>query len=402
MAAHPVKEAEATLTNKLRRARILETLGARESDLQALLEHTANHFALERVQWPLALPLEDEPHVVVWESYAETLEREGSIQVLTRVFPQLRFPIAAGVSKTDDYRAATRRGEPCSGSVDSDIALSRPDRVRIVIRQTAAGRIPLLIVGQRDDFVKLVRAFTMRNEPGPVPDSQGACMVSGYNNWDRIRAYRQDWEVRTGGTGVAWETEFAALVARQHLYQDRFVIVSGGPYSAVSSEELALSDASWQDISLSIRMEHECTHYFTKRVFGSMRNRLHDEFLADFAGIAAACGRYRADWFLRFMGLEHHPKYRAGGRLENYGGDVPLSRNAFAVLQELVVRSAHRVNTYCMTLGDALTDPRERMIVVVALAHLTLEQLADDSGGCLESAVSTARGQLKWRRVAGG
>ncbi len=388
------------MTSRLRRAEILEALGARKSDLEALLEHTDNHLAPENVHWPLVLPLDDEPHVPAWERYAETLERADTVHALASVFPQLRFPIAAGIGDTAEYRAATRRGEAGPPPETSSIKLSRPDQIRIVVHQTVAGRIPVMIAGRRDDFVSLVRAFTMRNEPSHIPDSQGACMVSGYNNWDRIRAYREDWEARTGGSAIGWRAEFANLTARKHLYQDRFVLLSEGPYSAVSSEELGLSETEWRDISLSIRLEHECAHYLTKRVFGSMKNRLPDETIADFAGIAATAGRYRVDWFFRFMGLERHPEYRAGGRLENYRGDPPLSPNAFGVLQTLVVKAAQCLDRYCGTLGDRLQEPGERATLVVALAHLTLEQLADAGDGCLERAVSDARGKMTWRRVA--
>lgn len=65
-----------------------------------------------------------------------------------------------------------------------------------------------------------------------------------------------------------------------------------------------LSQAEWRRLSITIRLEHECTHYFTYRVLGSMRNNLLDELIADYQGIVSAIGKYRADWFLRFMGLE--------------------------------------------------------------------------------------------------
>jgi len=67
-----------------------------------------------------------------------------------------------------------------------------------------------------------------------------------------------------------------------------------------------------------------------------MRNNLLDEVIADYFGITAACGRFRADWLLRFFGLESYPRYRAGGRLEHYRGDPPLSDAAFLVLQRLL------------------------------------------------------------------
>ena len=70
-------------------------------------------------------------------------------------------------------------------------------------------------------------------------------------------------------------------------------------------------------------MEHECAHYLTKRVTGSMSNNLLDELLADYVGIVAAAGTYRGDWALEFLGLEDYPAYRNGARLQNYRGSPP-------------------------------------------------------------------------------
>lgn len=72
-----------------------------------------------------------------------------------------------------------------------------------------------------------------------------------------------------------------------------------------------------------------------------MRNNMRDELIADYQGIVAANGgRYRADWFLRFIGLEAFPEYRQGGRLQNYRGQPPLSDGAFKILQVLVKDAA--------------------------------------------------------------
>jgi hypothetical protein len=60
--------------------------------------------------------------------------------------------------------------------------------------------------------------------------------------------------------------------------------------------------------------------YFTRRVFGSMRNNMLDELIADYIGIIEAMGTYQADWFLRFVGLEDFPMVRGGE-------DKQLSRN---------------------------------------------------------------------------
>jgi hypothetical protein len=91
------------------------------------------------------------------------------------------------------------------------------------------------------------------------------------------------------------------------LYQDRLIILSAGPYSNVTASNLGLTETEWQQLSLKIRLEHESTHYFTRRFFGSMRNNIADELIADYRGIVAALGYYRSDWFLHFVGLESFP-----------------------------------------------------------------------------------------------
>ena len=73
------------------------------------------------------------------------------------------------------------------------------------------------------------------------------------------------------------EHELGRLAADKPRYQDRFVILSRGPYSAVPAADTGLSEAEWLERSLVIRREHELTHYFTYRLFGSMRNHLLDE-----------------------------------------------------------------------------------------------------------------------------
>ena len=235
----------------------------------------------------------------------------------------------------------------------------------------------MLVAPRRADFEALVRALTKRNEPVPLPPSMGACMVGGYNNWGRVAELRRAWEageVDADGAGD-WAAAFAVLRARRELYQDRFVLLSTGAYSGVPAEAMELEPGEWSRASLTIRLEHECAHYFTRRVLGSMRNNLLDELLADYAGIVAAAGRYRADWFLRFCGLEGEG-CRAGGRLWNYRGDPPLSDAAFAVLQRLVRAAAGELERYDAGLPPPARTPEGRARVLLALAGLTLEQIA--------------------------
>jgi len=128
----------------------------------------------------------------------------------------------------------------------------------------------------------------------------------------------------------------------------------------------------------SIRLEHECTHYFTRRLFGSMRNNLLDELIADYRGITYANGRYRADWCLWFLGLESFPEYRAGGRLENYRGDPALSAAAMQVLASLVVSAARNLEQYDHDSARELKEPTQQARLLIALTRLSLEELAAD------------------------
>ena len=112
-----------------------------------------------------------------------------------------------------------------------------------------------------------------------------------------------------------------------------------------------------------------------------MRNALLDELIADHAGVTAAVGTFRDDWFLHFMGLESPDGYRDGGRLENYRGTPPLGEGAFRVLQRVVRLAAHRLAAFDASggWGPAAADPLvERASRIRALARLTLEELAAD------------------------
>lgn len=56
-------------------------------------------------------PLPPEPQVEAWRGYVAEAELEGAAAALSRRLPQLRFPVAEGVSQSPEYRAATRRGD---------------------------------------------------------------------------------------------------------------------------------------------------------------------------------------------------------------------------------------------------------------------------------------------------
>jgi hypothetical protein len=356
----------------------LAALGASPAEVEELLAYNENVFDLGALSPETRFPLPDEPFVAFWEPLVAASRERGAFAVLREHLPQLRFPIRQGISETEPYRAATRRGVSVETLPEATgLALEHPEAIELDIYASPAGRIPLLIARRRPEFVALIQALTRKNEPEPVSDAQGALMVSGYNNWSRIGELRRRWESLEPAARetASWAEELRRIQAQRDLYQDRFILLSDGPYSAVPAAELGLKEEEWREISLAIRRDHECAHYFTRRLFGSMRNNALDELIADYAGMVAATGRFRADWFLRFLGLEEFPRYRAGGRLDVYRGKPPLSDGAFRILQALLKAAAENLERFDAQEPAAGT-PAERALRLAALASLRLEELA--------------------------
>jgi hypothetical protein len=361
----------------------LDALGASPSEKDELLAYNENMFDHSGLGTVFELPLPDEPFVSAWEGYQEAAEKNGACETLKGRLVQLSFPIEKGISQTDPYRSATRKGiEPGKIPEATGLILKRPDEFRFHLHETPAGPIPILITAHRDDFVAILRALTMRNEPEDVPEATGAMIVSGYNNWDRIRTLRKSWEADHPDDfgGIGWAAEFQDIISQKELYQDKFIILSNGPYSMVAAREMGLSEPEWKAASLTIRREHECTHYVTRHVLHSMQNRFLDELIADYVGIVAAAGCFKADWFLRFMGLENFPYYRQGGRLENYRGDPPLSNGAFRILRILAQRAAVTLERFDVKYRPRLSKPHWKSLALFTLTRLTIEEMASEQG----------------------
>ena len=347
--------------------------GATAAEAEELAVYARSGFEDAMFDRVLECPLPDEPFAAAWEKYVEDARYIGAALSLRRPLIQLGFPIAEGISATPEYIAAVRRGESARAEADR-LAFLRPESLRMFMHPTAAGRVPVIVAGAREDFVALVRAVTCRNEPRPIPDAMGAAIVAGYNNWDRV--------ARLGPA-------FPSLVGEKSLYQDRFIILSSGPYSGVPATDVGLSHDEWLRISLTIRLEHECAHYVTRHALGTMRNSSLDELIADYAGIVAATGRYRAAWFLRFLGLESPDACRADGRIHTYRGTPPLSDGAFAILHRVIRAAAEHVEIFDHTeRRHRVWNTIEAARMIVALAKTGLEGLAADEGSARLAAIA--------------
>lgn len=353
---------------------MLRELGASDEQLEGLLAYTTTPYSALGAA-AASFPLSDELHLESWQRYADDASRIGTFAALRQRFVQLQFPIRSGISETEDYRRATRRGD-FSASADHarGLILEDPGGLELQIHQSVAGRIPVLIPSTRGDFVTLVQAFTERNEPVPVPDSMGACMVNGLNNWDRVAAYRREWTA-AHGEDADWAAEFRILATNKPLYQDRFIILSRGPYSATTASEAGARDDEWIRQSIAIRREHECLHYLTYRLSGMIRSNVLDELVADFAGLVAATGGYSRDLAIRFLGLHHYPDVPTSSRLHVYRG--ALTDEQLGVVAALAIRAAAHLQTCAARWGARLQDTSVLAAVLVGLVTVNVEELAD-------------------------
>lgn len=162
------------------------------------------------------------------------------------------------------------------------VNFKQPECVKIEIYESIAGKIPIIVIGNDDDFEQFIVNVAYR---GVRPDNihqQGASFLSGKNN--------------------------------------RFIVLSEKPYSNIPAKWMNLSDNEWRKKSMVLRRAHECTHYYTRRYYGTAANNLHDELMADFFGLYAAFKEYKAKWFLHFMGVDGENR---DGRLSLYVKDLP-------------------------------------------------------------------------------
>lgn len=346
----------------------LARLGVGDDVVEELRAYTAPRFDLATLPRPLVLPLADEPCVATWRGYVVEAARDGAWPALVRHLPRLRFPVRTGMADDADYRAATLRGvDPAGLATANGLVLDAPERVTLALQATAAGHVAVITAGARTDFERLVQALTARNEPVAVPASMGACMISGANNFERVAALRDAWRAaHPQADDAAWSAEFTRLKPERALYQDRFILLQEGAYSGVAADEVGLAPAAWLACSLAIRRHHECAHYLTLRLFGAMHNLLADELLADCAGLVGAVGEFRADWFLRFLGLERPGAFREGGRLSNYRGSPPLSAAAFTALQVLARRAAATLAQFVAARAPFDAAGQARLLLTVA------------------------------------
>ena len=269
---------------------------------------------------------------------------------MAEIYPQLY--LTPGKEGAEWYRAIVGRGGDAPTRSLSHFYGSERDCLSV--ENTPAGEVKIVILGDRRDFEMFLQIMSCRCVPTKIPPSQGAQMLDGVINWTKIRAH--------------WD-EYLCFGADRANFTDALIILSTGPYSAVSAEEAGMDEREWLKASLTIRKAHECTHFLCRRLFPDRKDALWDELAADAVGLYAAFGRYERRLAERFLGVTE--RGYVGGRLENYIPDGPeksgqlreLSGKVFRTLARLeeVVQAAGSVDPYALAvrLEDEITFWKE-------------------------------------------
>ena len=226
------------------------------------------------------------------------------------------------------YSVANGIGEALNKYVVSKrpVEFIDPDGIRLEIYDSFAGEIPVIYIKNSRDFEHFITNAAYRGVPPENLSQTGASFIFGKTT--------------------------------------RFIVLSAKPYSGVSASQIGISPEVWQEKSMIIRREHECTHYFTKRRYGLSRNHLHDELIADFFGIYEAFGNYKAELFHKFMGIGGN----SGGRLKFY--TAGLSERLFAAVSETALQASAYLEKYSES-SDFLNKSRKERVAVLCETSLT-------------------------------
>ena len=328
------------------------------------------------------LSFENETGIEYWEDLAKKITEDKLLfNELKKCYPQLNFPIELGIEEKQEYKDVVLKGKTENIKLPSVLRLNNPKNITLKIGESIAGKIPILTVPDQEDFIKILQCLIYKNNPKPVPQSMGAVLINGLNNWQKIANLKSDWSADHNVDN--WSKEFYLnILPNYSLYKDKLIIISTKPYSNVSAKQLGLNESLWLSYSISIREEHECTHLYTLKKFGIASNNLHDELIADYIGIVKTIGKYNKSWMFMFMGLENYPKYRQGARLENYVPDDKLSKDDFIKLVEIVKMAIENISIFDESAGK-LQSNIDQICRIDALCETSLEELSSTNGAAL-------------------
>jgi hypothetical protein len=359
--------------NKNEKYLYLKEIVQYDQPIKELITYTENKFTVKKKNKLTGSNLS----VDTWELYFKEAKESGVYETLKKYLIQLQFPIQKGISKSENYINCTLKGK--KNHAASNLVLNRPESLELMIHESPLiGKIPVIIIPDDEDFNSFVSALSNKNEPATLPKSMGAALINGINNWDRIERLKSKW-LKDNFAGN-WVLEFKKNIFPQpHLYKDRLIILSTKPYSGVNYNLLGESKTDWKEKSLQIRLQHECSHLFTLKNYGCMANNIHDEIIADYVGIVDVLSVFNKNWLLSFFGLENYPKYRNGGRLENYLDQNNMSEIAFDGLKTIIKKTVDNISKFDKLLGE-INSTKDQIKRIESICEVDLVTMSSSNG----------------------
>ena len=292
----------------------------------------------------------------------------GTIPGLAEIFEQIY--IAPGPEGEKLYESVAVKGcSPPSRECSHFIGSEKDSSVFV---DTPAGKVRVVTLAERADFVTMLRILGEKCAAVPVPETQGAVILDGLVNHKKIQAYKEKFYEENPDAGYfQWLCAYEQFLEDRENYKEALILLSMGPYSAVPACALGLSGDRWLELSLIIRKYHECTHFLCRRLFPEKISVVWDELVADTVGIFAAFGRFEIHVAQTCLGIRDGV-YR-GGRLENYVEDpAPEKMNALAAaIHDLFLEFERMAENYSagelFQLAAALENRQDELIHVLSV-----------------------------------
>ncbi|MBQ6575891.1 MAG: hypothetical protein IJL90_07290 [Lachnospiraceae bacterium] len=131
----------------------------------------------------------------------------------------------------------------------------------LMYEDTPAGTVTVITLGRREDFITFLRIMANRCEEVDIPDTQGASIIDGVINRRKIEQHME------GFSGPGYNEEFRRFTSDRRNFKDALIVLSVGPYSAISAEKVGILEDEWMTLSHKIRKYHECTHFICRRLY---------------------------------------------------------------------------------------------------------------------------------------
>ncbi|MCR5733878.1 MAG: hypothetical protein K6G22_04640 [Lachnospiraceae bacterium] len=256
------------------------------------------------------------------------------IETLAQTYYQLY--LVPGDGALEKYRDIVQAGDEPDEWDLSHFKTNEKDSLTFM--DTPEGKVCVVTLYERDDFVLFLQIMANRCAPVKIPDTQGASILSGVINWRKIEAHEEAFlreEREKGVKDPDWGTEFKRFTSDKKNYLDVLIVLSVGPYSGIPARTFGFDEDKWITLSNTIRLYHECTHFICRKRYPDMIDAIWDELVADAVGIYAAFGKFDPGIEERFLGIRDG--IYEGGRLENYLKDVTEDEKKKA-LDELSVK----------------------------------------------------------------